>query len=138
MNKYNVPRPERESYLKHQRDFQVKILLPMILATVVIVALAVLTGIAASGSSPVVSLWADISIIWLIIPAMVLALVILALLIALVYGLGRLIKIGPHYTGLVQAYALWLQAEVSIWTDKIIQPVLSIRTWLDLILKRGG
>lgn len=138
MDKYNVPRPERESYIKHQRDFQVKILLPIILATLVIVALAVLTGIAATGSSPEVSLWADISIIWLIIPAMVLALAILALLITLVYGLGRLLKISPHYTGLVQAYALWLQAEVSIWTDKIIQPVLSIRTWLDLIMKRGG
>lgn len=138
MDKNFVPRPERESYLKHRRDYQLKILLPISLATLIVVALATSVGVAAGGSSPEVSLWADISLIWLIIPFMFLALVILALTIALVYGLGRLLKIGPHYTGLVQTYALWLQAEVIIWTDKIIQPVLAIRTWLDLILKHGG
>ena len=59
----------------------------------------------------------------------------MALMLALVYGLNRLLKVSPHYTGLAQAYALWLNTQVIIWTDKIIQPVLSIKTWLDLITK---
>ena len=138
MDKYSVPRPERESYVKHRRDVNRQILFPIILASLVAIGLAILSGIAATGSNPGVSLWADISIIWLIIPIMMLALVILVLMIALVYGLNRLLKISPHYTGMAQAYALWLNAEAKIWTDKIIQPVISIRTWLDLILKREG
>ncbi len=58
------------------------------------------------------------------------------LMLALVYGMKRLLKVSPHYTGLAQTYALWLNAEVNIWTDKITQPILSIKAWLDLILKR--
>ena len=138
MDKYSLPRPERESYLKHRRDFQLKILLPIILASIAAVVIGVLAGMAASGSSTAVSLWADISLIWLIMPVMVMALVIAILMVALVYGMNRLLKVTPHYTGLVQGYALWLEAEVSIWTNKLTHPVVSIRTWLDLIMKRGA
>jgi hypothetical protein len=136
MDKYSIPHPERESYVKHRRDVNRQILLPIILVSLVGIGLAIFSGFAAAGNNPGVSLWADISIIWLIIPMMVLALVIAALMIALVYGLNRLLKISPHYTGIAQAYAQWLNAEVTIWTNKIIHPLISIRTWLDLILKR--
>lgn len=136
MHKFSVPRPERESYVKHRRDVNLQIILPVILVIVLAVVIAILAGFAAAGNNLGVNLWANISIIWLIIPMMALALVILALTLALVYGLNRLLKVSPHYTGLAQSYILWLNAEVSIWTDKIIRPVLSIKTWLDLILKR--
>jgi hypothetical protein len=136
MDKISVPRPKRESYIKHRRDVIRQILLPVILVTILGLGVALLSSFAAAGSNPGVSLWADISIIWLIIPMMALALVILALMIALVYGFDHLLKVSPHYTGLAQTYALWLNAQVAIWTDKIIQPILSIKTWLDLILKR--
>ena len=135
MDKYSVPRPERESYVKHRRDVNRQIILPIVLVSLVGIGLAIFSGFAAAGNYPGVSLWADISIIWLIIPMMMLALVIVALLAGLVYGLARLLKISPHYTGLAQSYALWINAEVTIWTDKIIQPVISIKTWLGLIFK---
>jgi hypothetical protein len=136
MEKISVPRPERESYIKHRRDVTRQIILPMVLVTLVAVAVAALAGFGAAGSNPGVSLWADISLIWLIIPMMVLALVILALMFALVYGMHRLLKISPRYTGIAQAYALWLSAEASIWNDKIVQPFLTIRTWLDMFIKK--
>jgi hypothetical protein len=136
MDKFSVPRPERESYIKHRRDINRQIVLPVILATFVGIGLAIFSGFAMVTKNNSVSLWADISIIWLIIPMMMLALVILVIMLALVYGMKRLLKVSPHYTGLAQTYALWLNTEVSIWTDKIMQPILSIKAWLDLILKR--
>jgi hypothetical protein len=135
MDKYSLPRPERESYVKHRRDVNRQIIFPIILVSVVGIGLAIFSGFAASAQNPGVSLWADISMIWLIIPMMALALVIMALMIALVYGLNRLLKISPHYTGLAQSYALWFSAQVVIWTDKLMDPVMSIKTWLGLILK---
>ena len=84
------------------------------------------------------SLWADISLIWLIIPMMMLALVMMASLIALVYGLNRLIKISPRYTGIAQSYAFWFNAQVTIWSNKLVQPMLTIKTWLGLIMKHEG
>jgi hypothetical protein len=136
MDKISVPRPQRESYVNHRRDVTRQIILPLVLATLLAIVAAVLASIGAAGNNAGVSLWADISIIWLIIPMMFLAIVIMALTIALVYGLNRLLQISPHYTGLAQAYALWLSAEISIWTDKIIQPVLVIKSWMGFFTKK--
>ncbi|HEY3312730.1 MAG TPA: YIP1 family protein [Anaerolineales bacterium] len=138
MDKYSIPHPERESYHKHLRDVNRKIILPVVLVTVLVGVIAVLAGLAATGSSGTVSMWADISIIWLVIPMMMFAIAILALMIGLIYGLNRLLKISPYYTGMVQAYVLWFRAEMTIWADKLTRPVVSIRTWLDLLLKREG
>jgi hypothetical protein len=135
MDKLPVPRPERESYVKHRRDVTRQILLPVILVTFIGVGLAALSIFAATGSNPGVSLWADIAAIWIIIPIMLLMLVILALTIALAYGLTRLLKISPRYTGIAQEYALWFNAQVSIWADKIVKPVLVIKSWLELFAK---
>jgi hypothetical protein len=138
MEKYSVPRPKRESYVKHRREVNRQIIFPMLAVVLVGIGLAIFSGFAASANNSGVGLWADISLIWLIIPMMFLALVIMASLIALVYGLNKLIKVSPHYTEIAQSYALMFNAQVTIWTNKIIQPVLSIKTWLDLILKHEG
>jgi hypothetical protein len=135
MDKLPVPRPERESYVKHRRDVTRQILFPMILIIFVGIGLVALSIFAATGSNPGVSLWADIAAIWIIIPMMLLMLVILALTIALAYGLTRLLKVSPRYTGIAQEYALWFNAQVSIWADKIVKPVLVIKSWLELFVK---
>lgn len=131
-----MPRPDRESYVKHRRDVLRQIILPLILVILLAVGAAVLAGFGAAGKSAGVSLWADISLIWLIIPMMIMALVILGVLVGMVYGLSRLLEISPHYTSIAQSYVLWFSAEVSIWTQNIVQPVLTIRSWLDLISKK--
>jgi hypothetical protein len=136
MDKLPVPQPDRQSYLKHRRDVTRQIILPVVLAVVIGAGIAALTIYAATGGSAGVSLWADISLIWLITPMMFLALVILALTVALVYGLSQLLDVSPRYTGLVQQYALWINAEIVLWTDKIIQPVLSLKAWLGMFSKR--
>ena len=135
MDKFPVPRPERESYVKHRRDVTRQILLPMILVTFIGVGLAALSIFAATGSNPGVSLWADIAAIWIIIPMMLLMLVILVLTIALAYGLTRLLKISPRYTGIAQEYSLWFNTQVSLWADKIVKPVLVIKSWLGIFVK---
>ncbi len=136
MEKYSIPRPERESTIKYRRDVNRQIIFPIVVVTILGIGLTVFSAFSASRNDPGVGLWADISIIWLIIPMMVLALIVMALMLALVYGMRRLLKISPHYTGIVQEYVLWLSAEVKIWNEKITQPVISIKTWLDFILKR--
>ena len=135
MEKFSVPRPERESVVKHRKEVNRQIILPMVLVLLVGVGLAVLSGFAATAKNPGVSLWADISLIWLIIPMMFLAIVILAVTVALVYGLNRLLKITPHYTGIAQYYVFWFSAEVTIWTNKLTQPVLWIKSWIGTISK---
>lgn len=135
MDKLPVPRPDRESYVKHRSDVTRQILLPVALVAVLVLVIAVLTGVAAAGKSKAVSLWADIATIWVILPLMLLLVVILMVTAALVYGLQRLLKISPRYTGIAQDYVLWFNAQISLWADKIVRPVLQIRAWLDLFVK---
>ena len=135
MDKLPIPKPERESYVKHRRDVTRQIILPVILVAFIGIGLAALSIFAATGSNPGVSLWADIASIWIIIPMMLLMLVILALTAGLAYGLTRLLKVSPRYTGLAQEYALWFNAQVSIWADKIVKPVLVIKSWLEVFVK---
>jgi hypothetical protein len=134
MDKLPVPQPKRESYLKHRRDATRRIILPIVLVTILMAAIAVLTGVAAAGSDPGVSLWADIATIWVVIPLMFMMLVITALLMGLVYGLSRLLKVSPRYTGLAQVYIFWLSAKINLWLDKLTDPVLEINTWLSILV----
>lgn len=131
----NSPRPDHPSYRKHRRDFTRQILLPILLVTFIGLGFSALAIYSAVRGHAGVSLWADISLIWLIIPMMFLALVILALVGGMVYGLAKLLGVAPRYTGLAQQYALWLNQEIVRWTEKITQPILSLKAWLGIFSK---
>jgi hypothetical protein len=135
MEKHPIPHSARKSYATHQRDVARQIITPVIMITMLVVGVAALSIVAATGASDTISLWADISLIWIIIPLMLLMIILLALTAALAYGLTRLLKVSPRYTGLAQHYALWLNAEICRWADKIVQPVLTIKSWLGLFVK---
>lgn len=127
-----IPRPNRESYLKHRREFRRQILLPIVLIVLAALALAALVGVATFRDGGDVGRWAAISTIWMSIPALGLLLVVMMVLITLIYGLGRLIKVTPKYTGLVQEYALYVSARVVQINKQITTPVIRIKAWLSL------
>lgn len=121
----------RCSYAKHRRDVNRQIILPVAFVAVMIGILAAL--ILFMGD---VSKWAAIAIIWMAIPLTLLMLAVLAVAWGVVYLLGRLLKVSPRYTGIAQAYALWLNAQIVLWTDKLIQPLIQLQAWSSLFSKQ--
>jgi len=85
----------------HQRQFAWQILVPFLVATVLIVAGAVLVT---TGDAAGTRTWADVSIIWLIAPLLIFAVLLLAVLSLLIYGLARLIRVMPRLTDKAQYY----------------------------------
>jgi hypothetical protein len=136
MDKFPELQHERESYVKHRRDMNLKILLPVILAAFIVVGLAVLAIFAATGNNAAVSLWADVAAIWVIIPMMLLMLVVLGLTAAIVFGMSRLLKVAPHYTGIAQEYVLSFTAQVRLWADRAVKPILVVRSWSGIFRKK--
>ena len=130
MNKLPVPQPVRCSYAKHRRDVNRQVILPMAFVAVMVIVLAALILFAGD-----VSKWAAIAIIWMVIPLTLLMLAVVAVTGGAVYLLGRLLKVSPHYTGIAQEYVLWFNAQVSIWADRIIHPVVLIKSWLEMFMK---
>jgi hypothetical protein len=123
--------PDRHPSLqKHQRQFWLQIFLPMIVTVLIIIAVAVITGLATFGESGDSPRWAAISTIWLIIPVMFFGLLFLAILAGLVYLLARLLKIIPPYTAIAQHYTYRASDIAKRISDGAAKPVILLQSIL--------
>ena len=98
----------------------------MLLAVLLIIAVAILTGTAAFGEGGDAPRWAAISIIWLVIPIMIFGLLFLVLLAGLVYLLAQALKVMPPYTAKAQYYVNRGASEAKRFSDIATKPVLFI------------
>ena len=89
----------RPTIRDHKRQVAWQILAPFLVMAVLIIAGAVLVT---TGGAARASTWADVSVIWLLIPALLVAFVFLAVLVTILYGMGKMLQIIPHYTGKAQ------------------------------------
>ena len=124
MMKASIPRPVHESYLKHRRELAWQIILPVVLTSLLIVALIVLiinvTFFQGAGD---LARWAAISTIWIVVPIMIAGLVILAVLGGLIYLMIRLLQLTPTYTGLAQHYVHKAAVYVKRAADAVVRPI---------------
>lgn len=114
------------SYQKHRRQFWTQIFLPMILAVLLIIAVAVITGMTAFGANDNSPIWAAISTIWLVIPVMFFGLVFLIILAGLVFLLVQTLQVLPTYTSKAQYYINRGTSEAKRFSDMATKPVLFI------------
>jgi uncharacterized membrane protein len=122
--KARLPQPIHESYKKHRRELAWQIILPMVLSVAGFIALIVLIYFATFEGDGDVGRWAAISTIWIVIPIMLAGLLLLILLVALVYGMKRLLDITPTYTGLAQDYIHKAAGYIKRGADMAVKPVL--------------
>ena len=108
----------------HKRQFAWQILVPFLVATALILAVAVLV---ASGTADTNRPWADVSIIWMIAPLLVVALVMVTALSFLIYGFAKLLKVTPKYTAKAQYYVAKAAAGTRKAADGATKPVVWIR-----------
>ena len=121
-----IPHPVHASYLKHRKELTWKIIFPVVLSTVLCVALVVLIYYATFYDSGDVARWAAVSTIWIVIPIIIGLLIILALLGGLVYLMARLLNVTPTYTGLAQDYVNKAVVYIKRATEAIIKPVIQL------------
>lgn len=120
------PRNQRTA-AQMRRDVIWQIGLPLGLATLAVLVIAVL--LIAPVGAPARSVWADISLILLIIPAGLAGLVVLALVAALAYGMYYLLRELPPYAKLAQDFVALATYRVNTGAGKIAEVVLAIRSF---------
>ena len=118
------PSRNHPSYQNHRRQFWIQIFLPIILAVLFILVVAVITGIAAFGQNGDSPRWAAISTIWLVIPVMFFGLIFFALVAGLVYLLAQALKVIPPYSSKAQYYVDRGASEAQRFSDMATKPVL--------------
>src|SRR5512136_2876578 len=125
----NFP-PERNAQVheKHRHEVKLHIYLPVIIGLVLILAgvIAIIIYGFQAGSS--LRRWADVSLIWVIVPAMFIGLVLMLVTVAALYGVTRLLGILPGYSRIVQGYFNQAGARVSQVTNTLVEPVLKARS----------
>ena len=133
------PKPVHDSYKRHRKQLTTQIILPIVIASLLCLALIVLINIATFRDNGDVARWAAISTIWIAIPIMIASLIFFLLVGGLVYLMGRLLNITPHYTGLAQDFIHKLGIRIRLATDAAVKPVIfldSIGASLNRLLGR--
>jgi hypothetical protein len=110
-----------------RRDVIWQIALPLGVAVVAV--LVVMGLLIAPVGAPARSVWADISLILLIIPASLFGLMGLALIVALSYGLFLLLRELPYYAKRAQDFVALATYRINMIAGKISEVVLSIRSF---------
>ena len=126
--KAEPPEPVHESYRRHRRQRISQILVPVILAALVFLALVVFINIATFRDNGDVGRWAAISTMWISIPVCIMGFVFLALLGGLIYLLGQLLGIAPHYTGQAQDFVHKLALHIQRTADLAVKPIISLNS----------
>ena len=114
------------SLARHQRQAVWQIWVPLGFGAAVILGLAVLAAISASQGSPELVRWSNVSLIFLIIPVVMSALIFVLLFAGMIYLMARLLHFLPPYTQLGQAYAHYISVLVRVWSDRAASPFLAI------------
>jgi hypothetical protein len=126
MNANIPPKPVHETYLKHRREYRWKILAPVIAASVLCVLCSALVYVATFGYGGDVTLWAEISEIYLSIPAIIFLVIAFAFVGGLVFLMMRLLSILPRYTFMAQDLAQKMKVYARRGADYVANPVIFI------------
>jgi len=113
--------PDSPTLRNHKRQFAWQIVVPFLVMAGVIIAGVVLV---VSGGSKQTGVWADVSIIWMLIPLLVLALFLAAVLGLLIYGMAKLTQIMPRFTGRAQGFADAVSVGARKVADGSAKPVM--------------
>lgn len=114
------------THQRHRREVFWQITFPLIIICVILLALAILaTGLSTESAST----WADISIIWMIIPALLISLLTMIFLAGGVYLTLWLIQNLPFYFFKGHNWFLLVNLRVGRVGDSLTEPFLRLRAW---------
>ncbi|HLF89641.1 MAG TPA: hypothetical protein VI451_11880 [Anaerolineales bacterium] len=117
-----------ETHEQHRRQMFWQVFFPLGVGVILMLAVCVLP-VAAVTQGGEVRRWADISLIWLILPAMLFSLIPLALLAGSVYGLVRLFQILPGWMFRLQGIFDRIRGIVRQYADKAVEPVIQVQSF---------
>ncbi len=141
MNNQNhrpLPEPNPITRDRHQRQVLWQVFAPIVLAALIIIALAVLVGFAAT---PQVQRYSDISLIFMILPTALTTFLVLIVFIGLIYLTAKIIKVLPPYARLAQITMERITGVLKNLANSSTKPLMGLESaWAGLkaIFQRPG
>jgi hypothetical protein len=128
MSDYQVSKlPERNpiTHARHRREVFWQITIPLVAGILLLLVPAVAATLATPQGQ---SRWADISIIWLSVPALFFGLIFLIILSALAYAIFWVVRVLPVYARKLQNIFVTIGAYVRLIDNKLVEPFLRARS----------
>ena len=123
--------PERN----HQKQMALQVWLPLGIILVALIGVGVLVVTAAAGSSPAVSQAADLSVIFLILPIIMMGVAYAVLIGFAIYGMTKIPgKILPALKA-IQRFGDGLQTSVNRTANGIASPMIKVRAFQSSVTK---
>ena len=128
-NRQSPSLPERNPVTQkaHGRQVLWQVTLPLALGVIVVLVLAVLVAMAGEAEA---SLWADISIIFLLIPTILVALLFLIVLVGLIYALVKILQILPRYALIAQNFTYKVERRARSGANRAAEPILRYHSFV--------
>lgn len=118
------------THQKHRQEVLWQITLPLGIGLLLTF---LLMGLIVSASSSSVDRWADISLIWLLLPLLFVALILLLLTGSLVLAVTWLLKKLPVWASQIDHYFIVVGLYTRLYSDKAVEPVLRVHAfWASL------
>src|SRR5690606_35236343 len=122
----SVPLRNPVTHEKHRREVFRQIFLPLIIGIILLCAASVFVAYAGLSGTGDVSRWADISVIWIVVPAMVATLIFLILIVGLIYAVIWLLSSLPPLFRRVQDFMVRLHYAVRRGADASAAPFIKV------------
>jgi hypothetical protein len=108
----------------HRQELLWQVTLPFILGVLIFLVFIILLVIAGIQGDPGLSQWGDVSMIWLILPAMLFLLIMIAVFGGLLYLVFRLNNALPGFMKRVQDFFRGMQELAEKASDAAVEPVM--------------
>ena len=120
-----TPVPERnpQTQIAHRREVFWQITIPLIAGFILFLLIVVLASL--SGPAPA-SLWADVALIWLILPMLAVLLLFTVILGGLVYLVIRMNMALPGFAFKAQNLVRLIQGKITAAADQMVKPVFKV------------
>lgn len=113
----------------HRRQSFWRVTFPVILAGLVVIGLTVLAIVTtAGGGNDQDSHWANISLIWLLIPSIFGGIIMLAVVGVFIFVMVKLLNVTPTAAATVQHYMIRVSQIACTVSDKVSAPVIKTKS----------
>ena len=129
MNEIQQPEPNPKTQVVHKRETFWQITFPLIIGLILVLALAVLAVLAATGEGPIGQA-GDAALIFLIIPLMIVTILFTVIFGAIAFGIIKLNVTLPIYTRQAQDAFERVRQQIQMGSDKAVEPFLKIQSFL--------
>ena len=125
----------------HRREMFRQVILPLTIVIAIVLALVVaviLVAFATRGNPEPISRWADVSLIWLLMPATIIAIILLLVNVGLVFAVMQLLRVLPLYSHALHLFVIRGQLKLTAISDKLAEPFIKVHSFNASLKALGG